>query len=59
MLRPVGSGAGADEAACVFEERDPAHFVSLTRTKDLAYLLINSHAKLTSEVGWLGRSSRP
>lgn len=43
-------GAAVPEDALVFEEHDPAHFVSLTRTKDWKYVLINSHAKLSSEV---------
>ncbi|WIA09240.1 hypothetical protein OEZ85_008648 [Tetradesmus obliquus] len=34
----------------LFTECDPKHFVTLTRTKDWRYVLINSHAKLSSEV---------
>lgn len=34
----------------LFTEADPKHFVTLTRTKDWRYVLINSHAKLSSEV---------
>jgi hypothetical protein len=34
----------------LFSEADPKHFVTLTRTKDWRYVLINSHAKLSSEV---------
>jgi hypothetical protein len=34
----------------LFEEKDPACFVGLTRTKDWKLLLINSHSKLSSEV---------
>jgi hypothetical protein len=35
----------------VFHEPDPSHFVSLTRSKDWRYVLVNSHSKLSSEVG--------
>jgi hypothetical protein len=57
-----GRGAGAiddDGAAAnhdenddpvLFEERDPRHFVALTRTKDWRALVVNSHSKLSSEV---------
>lgn len=34
----------------LFTEADPKHFMTLTRTKDWRYVLINSHAKLSSEV---------
>jgi protease II len=34
----------------LFTEGDAKHFVMLTRTKDWRYVLINSHAKLSSEV---------
>jgi hypothetical protein len=43
-------GSPPKEDALLFEEPDPSHFVSLTRTKDWRYLLVNSHAKLSSEV---------
>jgi protease II len=34
----------------LFTEADAKHFVTLTHTKDWRYVLINSHAKLSSEV---------
>lgn len=55
-------GAPACEDAAVFEEADPSHFVSLTRTKDWGCVLVNSHSKLTSEVGrgvGVGRAAHP
>ena len=45
----LGSKQGSD--VILFEEPDPACFVGLTRTKDWKLLLINSHSKLSSEVG--------
>lgn len=38
------------EDVMVFQEDNPSHFVTLTRTKDGLYVLINTHAKLSSEV---------
>lgn len=43
-------GRPLSEDTLLFEEPDPACFVSITRTKDWRYLLINSHSKLSSEV---------
>lgn len=42
-----GSG-GRDEL--LYEEADARHYVTLTRTKDWRFLLLNSHSKLSSEV---------
>ncbi|KAF6262570.1 prolyl oligopeptidase family-domain-containing protein [Scenedesmus sp. NREL 46B-D3] len=41
----------------LFTEADPKHFVTLTRTKDWRYVLINSHCKLSSEVHMIDASS--
>lgn len=38
------------EDVLLFEEGDAKHFITLTRTKDWRYVLINSTAKLSSEV---------
>jgi protease II len=35
----------------VFEEGDVKHFITLTRSKDWGYVLINSTSKLSTEVG--------
>jgi hypothetical protein len=48
MAHMVGSNRAFD--APLLEERDPACFVSLSRTKDGCYLLLNSNSKLSSEV---------
>jgi len=44
------AASGSADDTLLLEELDPTHFVSLTRTKDWRYVLINSHAKLSSEV---------
>jgi protease II len=36
--------------ALLFHEPDAKHFITLTRTKDWRYILINSTSKLSSEV---------
>lgn len=46
-MEHVTSGGDDD---LLFIEPDPRHFVTLTRTKDWRYVLINTHAKLSSEV---------
>jgi protease II len=42
-------GRPADDVL-LFEEADVQHFVTLTRTKDWRYVLINTTSKLSSEV---------
>ena len=40
----------AQPDACVLEEPDPQRFLELSRTKDGAYVAINSNSKIDSEV---------
>eukprot|EP00879_Flechtneria_rotunda_P007371 GHRR01007732.1.p1 GENE.GHRR01007732.1~~GHRR01007732.1.p1 ORF type:complete len:851 (+),score=260.67 GHRR01007732.1:215-2767(+) len=42
----------------LYHEPDPKHFVTLTRTKDWHYVVINTHSKLSSEV-WLINAHNP
>lgn len=44
------STTSQQDDALLFDEPDARHFVTLTRTKDWRYVLINSTSKLSSEV---------
>jgi hypothetical protein len=46
------AGTAADRAvdALLYEDPDAKHFITLTRTKDWRFIVINTHAKLSSEV---------
>lgn len=51
--RLAGGAAGPGADACLLLEADPERFLELGRTKDGAYVTINSNSKTSSEV--LGR----
>ena len=47
MQRDLRSG---EPDVCLLEEPDPRRFLELTRTKDGAYVTVNSNSKTDSEV---------
>ena len=51
MLRRLdGNATGRPDAdACLLKEPDPQRFLELSRTKDGAYVVINSNSKTDSE----------
>ncbi len=51
-------GEQPDSDVLVFEEPDQAYYLSLTKTRSKAYLLINLNSMVTSEV-WYLRADRP
>ena len=50
VVRRRVSGVGSSRDEVVLEEADPARFLQLGRTKDGAYVTINSSSKTSSEV---------
>jgi protease II len=53
----VMSGLGAD--VCLLEESDPQRFLALSRTKDGAFVVINSNSKTDSEASPLYPTDQP
>ena len=51
MLRRLNGDAatGLKTDVCLLEEPDPQRFLALSRTKDGAYVVINSNSKTESE----------
>lgn len=46
-------GTHAENDTLVFHETDDRFFVSISRTKDDRYLMVNSHSKISSEVHYM------
>lgn len=49
---------GAPDGTLLYEERDPMHRLSLSRSRSGAYLFLNASTKVSDEVRWL-RADRP
>ena len=50
VRRLAGGGAGLCGDTCLLEEADVERFLELGRTKDGAYVTVNSNSKTSSEV---------